>query len=1005
MLPRNRTQPHMKNITRLICRNSPTWSLLRYGGLLVASLALFVTAHAQPAATGGISGVVSNAKTNVNLEGAIVSLSGPGGVVQTATTERGGTFSFFRVPAGHYTVQATYTGLDNQSKPVDVQAGVTTSVAMGLTSAIYTLNAFTVEGQREGNAAAITQQHNAANIVDVLSMDAYGDVADGNIAIMIQNEPGVAVFQQSGDDTGISVGGVPVELTSINIDGSRMASAIVGSTAGIGDRGQLIDRIPADFISKIEVTMGNMPDQMADSLAGSVNLVTKSGFDVSDPVFEYRVGLTNNNYFDSMKHKFRPTGEFSWLGTIDKRRKLALSLNASYSDTLNPSENINTSHSNVTDARASGARELLDLNDRLREGVNGKLEYKFADDTARVWLGGTIDYYTFTNDRINWQASAGNQNFADFSVVSLAAIQGGAAPKTTAGAAAGLAPGYDPNAESQLLNPTVTNDAEHEDRRGHQYTLEGGVTKEWNGGDSKATVTASWNPTSFDDDFYGITVNYNNMPVGVLVDERHDAMRPIYSQTYGPSLAAGHTTYGAPWFANWFAQPDIERQTLSDVRGDFEQKVEIGGLPNTFKTGVEYRDENNWFINTYRPFWNFTGNVGTYIPQILEPAGASHSVFNDSMPSFRWDTIDFNKAKSLFYQSPQLWAPQGTTVSTHPVPRQLAEFVNAAYIQDSIQIGKLNVLGGVRFEHTAIEGVGSYSDSNLPNVTRTHISSAYQNSFPSIHLKYDVNRHLVFKASYSTSSARPSYSSIVPNTTVNNTPTTTGQPGSVSQGNPGLHPDYGRSLEGAAEYYFEPAGVLSFSYFYRKLSNFIFNTSSIIGTGPNNGFNGLYAGYNLSTTSNLSEAYDEGYELNYKEQFRFLPKPFNGLSVFADTTIQKTHGLFSSGASMLPFFTPRTSNAGVVFDYKRFEARFTWHDHSYYLQSFSTNPASNTYVGDIPQEDLGFTYRINPHYTLFVDAVNIRDKDYIQYNVNIYTRNTEVQDNGRRVNFGVSGRF
>ena len=980
-------------------------SLFGRCGLLIASLALFATAQAQTAATGAIAGTVSNEKTSVNLEGADVSLVGAGGTaIQTVTTERGGTFTFSRVPPGSYTLKVSYTGLDDQSKQVEVRSGVTSTVPVGLTSGIYTLSAFTVEGQREGNAAAITQQHNAANIVDVLSMDAYGDVADGNIALMIQNEPGVAVFQQSGDDTGISVGGVPVELTSINIDGARMASAIVGSTAGIGDRGQLIDRIPADFISKIEVTMGNMPDQMADSLAGSVNLVTKSGFDVQDPVFEYRTGLTNNNYFDSMDGKFRPTGAISWLGTVDKNRKLALSLNASYSDTLNPSENINTSHSNVTDARASGARELLDVNDRLREGVSGKIEYKL-DDTTRVWLGGTLDFYTFTNDRTNWQASAGNQNFADYSVVSLAAIQGGTAPKTTANAAAGLAPGFDPNQETLLLDPTITNDKEHEDRRGHQYTLDTGGTKEWNGGDSKATVSLTWNPTSFDDDFYGITVNYNNMPVGILVDERHDAMRPIYSQTYGPSLAAGQTTYGAPWFATWFAQPDIERQTLTDLRGDFEQKVMLAGLPNTFKAGVEYRDENNWFINTYRPFWNFNGSVATYLPQILQSAGSSHSVFNNSMPSFRLDTIDFNKAKALFYQQPQLWTPQGTTVATRPVPRQLAEFVNAGYIQDSIQLGKLNILGGVRIEHTSIEGAGSYSDPNLPNVTNTHIAKSYQYSFPSIHLKYDVNRHLVFKGSYSTSSARPAYSSIVPNTTVNNTPTASGQPGSVSQGNPGVLPDYGRSLEGAVEYYFEPAGVVSFSYFYRELSNFIVSTSSVIGSGANNGFNGLYTGYLLTTSGNLSQAYDEGYELNYKQQFRFLPKPLNGLSVFADTTIQKTHGQFSSGASMLPFFTPRTSNAGVVFDYKRFEARFTWHDHSYYLQSYSANPAANTFVGDIPQEDLGFTYRISPRYTIFVDAVNIRDMDYVQYNVNIYTRNTEVQDNGRRINFGVSGRF
>ena len=389
--------------------------------------------------------------------------------------------------------------------------------------------------------------------------------------------------------------------------------------------------------------------------------------------------------------------------------------------------------------------------------------------------------------------------------------------------------------------------------------MTGGFTKDW--GDSKLALNASWNPTSFDDDFFGMTVNYNNAPVGILVDSTHDAMRPVYSQTFGPSVLAGQTNYAAPWFSQWFKQPDIERQTVSDFRADYERKTVLGGLVNNFKVGSEYRDENNWFINTYRPFWNFNGNTGTTIPAILAAPQNSASVFNNSMPSFVWDTIDFNKAKALFLQYPQLWSPMGTTVSTPPIPRDVAEFVNAAYIQDTVQIGHLNILGGVRIEHTSIEGQGSYSDPNLPNQLITRVARTYADKFPSLHLKYDVDRHLVFKASFSTSSARPVYSSIVPNTRVTNTPNTTGQPGSVSQGNIGVLPDYSRNYEGAAEYYFEPAGVLSVSYFYRSISNFIISTSSIIPAGANNGFNGLYTGYLLSTSGNLNNAIDEGYEL------------------------------------------------------------------------------------------------------------------------------------------------
>jgi TonB-dependent receptor len=995
--------------TTTIRNQSPAGAFRQLLGRLfvVASVLGFLSAaKAQSGTEGSVSGIVSNSKTGVALEGAEVDLTTSAGAsAGTTFSERGGAFTITHVPAGQYTLHVSYTGLDPYSATVMVNAGQNSTMQVGLTSEIYKMEAFSVQGLREGNAAAITQQKNAPNIVDILSIDAYGDVADSNIANMLQNEPGVAVFQQAGgDDVGISVGGAPVELTTINVNGTRMASALVGSSGGMGDRSQFIDRVPSDFIQKIEITMGTTPDQMDDSLAGAVNLVTKSGLDVTENVFTYRMGVTHNDYIKALNHKFRPTGELSYLGAFGKDRQFGVSLGASYSAVLNPSQNINTSHSNVNDARASGARMLNDLDERRREGLQGQVDYKFQHDTAHVWLAGMLNFYVFKNERINWQASASNQNFADYSVVSYSAISAGAQPKTTAGAVAGLAPGLDPNVQTILLDPTVTNDAEHEDRRAHQYTISGGFTKDW--GDNKFTFNASWNPTSFDDDFYGMTVNYNNIPVGILVDSRIDALLPHYSQVFGPSLSAGGPTYGAPWFATWFKQPDTERQTVSDFRGDFEHKNHLFGVPNTWKAGLEYRDETNWFINTYRPVYNFTGSLSTVMPWILNDPSTSRGVFNNAIPTFVWDTINFTKAKALFNLYPQFWTPSGTTVGTPPIGHDFAEFVNAGYLMDTMQIGKLNVLLGVRYEHTTVEGQGTYTDPNFPSQKIITVARAYENKFPSVHLKYDFNKHLVMKFSYSTSSARPNYSSIVPNTTVNNSATSSGYPGTVTQANPGLLPDYGVSWEGAVEYYFEPAGLISFSYFYRKITNFQVSSSVVIPTGTSNGFNGLYGGYLLSTSSNLtSPAYDEGYEIHYIQQFPWLPKPFNGLQAFADTTIQKSHGNFANGASELPFFTPRTSNIGGVFTYKKLTARFTWHDHSYYLQSFSTNPAAKTYVGDIPQEDAQIEYAFSPRYKIFIDGANIRDMGLTQFNVNWYTRNTQIQDNGRHIDMGISGRF
>ena len=54
---------------------------------------------------------------------------------------------------------------------------------------------------------------------------------------------------------------------------------------------------------------------------------------------------------------------------------------------------------------------------------------------------------------------------------------------------------------------------------------------------------------------------------------------------------------------------------------------------------------------------------------------------------------------------------------------------------------------------------------------------------------------------------------------------------------------------------------------------------------------------------------------------------------------------------------------------------------------------------------MSLEYQFSPRYVIFLDGVNIRDMGNNQYNVNMYTRNTQLQDIGRRFNFGVSGRY
>lgn len=228
--------------------------------VLLAGL-LSPAASAAAAETGSLAGVVSNTATGQNLAGAEVTLSPGGG---RTLTLRDGRYEFTGLAPGAYTVTATYSGLDPASTAANVTGGRATIRDLGLTSAVYKLEKFVVEGEREGNALAITERRNAGNVKDVISSDAFGNVADLNLGNFLQRMPGISKEESEGEIYLIRIRGVDSNLNAVSIDGTRGAN---GTTRSL-NRGFEIDKVPADFIETIEVTKAATPDMDADSIGG-----------------------------------------------------------------------------------------------------------------------------------------------------------------------------------------------------------------------------------------------------------------------------------------------------------------------------------------------------------------------------------------------------------------------------------------------------------------------------------------------------------------------------------------------------------------------------------------------------------------------------------------------------------------------------------------------------------------------------------------------------------------
>jgi iron complex outermembrane recepter protein len=342
-------------------------------------------------------------------------------------------------------------------------------------------------------------------------------------------------------------------------------------------------------------------------------------------------------------------------------------------------------------------------------------------------------------------------------------------------------------------------------------------------------------------------------------------------------------------------------------------------------------------------------------------------------------------------------------VSTGPRRNEITEGVAAAYALGRLKVGPVGLLGGVRLEETDVSATGQVTDPRDPALTLVTRDGKYRELFPSLHLRYEPWPNLLIRASYTNGYARPAFGQLYPVTTVSYN-TTTGL-GQVTQNRPGLKPQFSDNYDLSLEYYFEPVGVLSASGFRKDLRNFISRETTIIGSGPGNGFDGEYEGFDLVTNRNFGSAKIEGYELNYSQQLRQLPGLLRTLSVFANYTHIKTEGTYDGGNAELVRFIPETANAGLSWRWRKLELRTAWNFKSGYLNTYNANPWARQRVTAVETWDFNAQYRLDPKLNLFIDVVNAFNKWASWYTGSDPGRVIMSEVYGTRVSVGVSGRF
>ncbi|MBI4625191.1 MAG: TonB-dependent receptor [Verrucomicrobia bacterium] len=915
--------------------------------VFMACIAIFINSAAAQK-TGAITGHVSNAGTGAFLQGAEIRLEPSG---HSTLTTREGRFSFSQVPAGQHQLSASYTGLDTQTVAVNVQSGSTVNQEIELTSQIYQLEKFVVPGEREGNALAVTMQRIAPNIKNVLSADAFGNIADQNLGNFLLRLPGIGTEKSEGEIYRVQVRGVNADLNAVTIDGTRAAS---GSTRGLS-RGFEIDKVPADFIELIEVTKAPTPDMDADSIGGAINLKTKSAFDRRERMIAYTAGTS----FNPDRESFVPLGTFMYSNIVGADDRIGLLLTSSYSESHKPRDSSNVAWERTT---ATNRPVWFHQTDRgedelkhTRAGLGLRVDYKLSE-TATIYFN---TMYSFYDDRLERR-------------------RGGVTNVSTSSPSANVVPGW---------TDTVTNTVNHRfrltqnirDRDITTYNFQVGGEMRW------GEATLDWNANLSPSEGTEHRNIFSSEVRGVGFTHRRDRGGKVIhlTQTGGPDIFAPESYSFIPLEQRDFVNNDEIMGAQVNFRKPFETR-----LPTYLKTGLRMRSQERK-QDTDRAVYNYVGNKR----MSFYDSGYKYSSYDGLYPAMPF--LDVPKIASAIRSNPGDFALNvASSVENSTVDDgEASEEVYAGYLMAGIDLGKLNILTGVRIEETRLDATG-YVEELTPAerarrasfsgpLTEAEIrrrtlaefgnlrsaSGQYRDVFPGIHLRYELRPGLVARASWSTGIGRPNFDTLLPNASIDH------EDQEIDANNTDLRPQYSDNYDVALEYYFEPSGLLSVGVFRKEITDFIFNDDAGV-LGPGNRFGEQYVGYALRTDFNGGSATIKGFEFAYQQQFSFLPGFWKGFGAFANYTWLESEGNYSGPGTVvtnaeLENFVPRTANAGISYIGHNLTVRVQMNYTDVHLDSYNNDASRRQYVIDNKPVDLNLRYDFSPRLGVFVDVINV----------------------------------
>uniref|UniRef100_A0A8J8AXV3 TonB-dependent receptor n=1 Tax=Coralloluteibacterium stylophorae TaxID=1776034 RepID=A0A8J8AXV3_9GAMM len=787
------------------------------------------------------------------------------------------------------------------------------------------LDQIVVRGQYESRRRAVNDKRAADAIADVVSADSMGRYPDQNVAESLQRVPGVSITRDQGEGRFVTIRGLDSALNSVTVNGQAIG------TPEDAVRSATLDVIPSDSTERITVVKAPTPDMPGDSIGGSINIESASGFDREGRSLRGRVEAGYNE----LSGNTNPKASFNYSDQFDGT--LGIAFGASFQDREYESDNVEAEYDYpFGDADEGGpliAQQIQQrkyMVDRERFGTNLNIDLRPDADNA---------YYV-------------RMLYSDFT-----------------------------DAETRQSSVYNFDGGELLGSDGERYTI-GGIDADefgrrirWRTKEQDTFAVTTGGENRFDASAIDYRIGYTQTHERVL-----DEIEARFEYDADPlavelDQSAGIPTFelidpaGADYLDNdaYVLDRFIPSPTVVDDRelsAAFNVDFDAAGI--TWKTGLLGRWRDRKADSSEMELRDVPDlSLGEWTTGARDYRFGDLGDGIDSAAMLAWLRANRGEVGEREQDAVEnLLLSRGEDYTA-------SEDIAAGYFMGTFEFDALRVIAGVRAERTdfdttgvAIETEEVDGDPALVSIGARSASNSYTSVLPGLHLRYDGANDWVLRGAYTETISRPGFGDASPRLAVNR------EDEEVEAGNPDLDPYESQNLDVSVERYIGNSGIVSLGLFHKSIDGYIVETTTR--DDPQ------FPGFDVTRAVNGREATVKGLEFNAQQQLDVLPGAWAGLlygvsATFLDATFDA--GINGRDEDFdLPRASDRVYSAYLGYENFGLSARLAAQYRSEYLEEVGDAPIFDVYVAPHTQLDFTLNYAVDRNWELYFEASNLLDE-------------------------------